>query len=1039
MNNIYDFDFYPLLILRTPSYSYQCYDDSGMQELLKDLFFRSAIYLGSANLYEALMKKDFTYEKLSEKEKLALRKYLNRMCFRPTPFGLFAGISVVEWNDKNPSLQIGSEINAHIHFSYGASVHFAEELLKEIPLSEQTFILNHLLYKAGREYRYIHYNENTNTSERDFFVDSFTETDPLTKIISYSSQEHSLQELIRFISSEFDTSEEDALSFIKQLIEKQILLSTLTPNIIGRDYLSRIASLMAQKTQHLFCLENILEKINGLNNISAQIKTADFEKSLSNLNIRTEKGDDIHRDQLYVNLEKPQISGGPGRSYQEKILDGLYCINKLMPAHPIDALEEFASAFGRKFGNRTIPLLYALDPEVGVGYAPFTENHDPSVLLSDIHVKDKRSPTSLVEWTPVHQLLMDKWTSIPFSNNGEGAMIIEKEDLVSLPSSDENNALPPSMAVLFRILDDHVYIEQAGGASALGLSGRFTLFNDSILTMTKEIARIEDTSNPDVLFADIAHINDLHTANINRRETLRDYEILLTAGSCRDFQSQILPRDLRVSLRGKKIILWSEKLQRIIIPRLSSAYNYTRSNLPVFRFLCDLQNQGIKTSFSFDLSSFFPGLIYYPRVQYRSAILQLATWHIKTEKWKSELRQGSELFQINRIGSLLKRMHLPEFISANEGDHQVILDRGKETDMQILLRMVKNKDTVVIKEFPFLHVTKQIIRDKYKRPYINQFVASLYHHHRVYNPVPYLSDNKSKPSVKRKYPPGSEWLYFKIYCHPLRSDEILIKYIKPSGMHWQTEGILKQWFFIRYRDPEYHLRVRFKIDPANTQKVVTDFARVISNLTDTGIIQNYSITIYEREVERYSSAFIEDVEKLFCASTLLVVEYLKAADDGILNWNDCTFAFISLLTLLDTFKYTLQDKGNILYHLYHSFSSEFEQTKELNSQLRKKFREVRRSFQEAAGERCSMDIPTHVLFKEMQIFKNKHILMGMRMEELPAAQKNKLVTDFIPMHLNRLFRDNQRKQEMVLYYCFWKYFFAERLRMQAATHDSGYS
>lgn len=1028
MNNVYDFKFYPSLILRTPAYSYQCYGDPEIQKLLEEPFFKSAIYLASSSLYEALKKKNFRHKELSNKEQLAVKRYLNRMCFRPTPFGLFAGFSMIKWGHQNSMLQLGQDKKAHINFSQGYSALLAGDILRSMP-SYQTFVANNSIYRVGNEYRYIRYDENSKTGDRNFYIDSFSGTEILSNILPYAKGKRTMGELVQFVMIRCETGEREAQSFVEQLIAKQIILSTLMPNITGEAYIGRVMG-FAQKIKGDFpYLSAVRSKINKLGSISHNIHKMDLGEELSDWNYSSEAADRPHSDLVYVNLENPDVHGSLSTTYQQKILDGLYCIDKLLPDYPTEALQELAAAFTRKFGLRTVPLLQALDPEAGVDYASLAVYNDAPVLFPDIQAKRGGNSLSLIEWTPVHKLLMNKWNSLVTTEDGVDYILLKKEDIEKLPDSNQEYLLPPGISVLFRTMGDKVYIEKAGGASALALSGRFTPFNESLHIINKEIAGMEAIDNPKVVFAEIAHFGDQHTANINRRETMRAYEIPIMTGSCLDNQFLIPLNDLYVNVQGGRIFLWSEKLRKSIIPRLSSAYNYTRSSLPVFRFLCDLQSQGIKTNFSFDLSFFFPGLSHYPRVQYESAILHLATWNIQREQWPGRLGQKSKEYQIAALKDWLTEIHCPKYISVNESDNQIILDHTRDTDMEMLLRAAKNKETIVIKEFPFLYVKKSIVTDEGSRPFNDQFVASLFHHEKTYEPPPPPTFFEEKPTLpKRQYLPGSEWLYFKIYCHPSRSNDLLVQYIAPPFQYWKQEGILKQWFFIHYRDPEYHVRIRANINPHSTQKLMIDINEKCASLIHDGMIHDYQIAIYARELERYGPDLIEEVEAAFCAGSIWVIKYLNATAEGDLHLDNYGFAIVSIEIMLDVFNYSLPDKETLFYQLYYSFSREFESSAALNDKLKRKFRELKGLFRQLPeiadndtlfGPSCSA---------EAAIFRNAYTLTANKINGWPMVKKNKLTGDLIHTHVNRLFPDKQRKHEMVLYYCLWRYYRSVRLR-----------
>jgi thiopeptide-type bacteriocin biosynthesis protein len=63
----------------------------------------------------------------------------------------------------------------------------------------------------------------------------------------------------------------------------------------------------------------------------------------------------------------------------------------------------------------------------------------------------------------------------------------------------------------------------------------------------------------------------------------------------------------------------------------------------------------------------------------------------------------------------------------------------------------------------------------------------------------------------RTFLPGSEWIYFKIYTGEKTADNILVKLITPILKKLQKEQQIEKWFFIRYSDPDFHLRIRLLI------------------------------------------------------------------------------------------------------------------------------------------------------------------------------------------------------------------------------------
>ena len=65
--------------------------------------------------------------------------------------------------------------------------------------------------------------------------------------------------------------------------------------------------------------------------------------------------------------------------------------------------------------------------------------------------------------------------------------------------------------------------------------------------------------------------------------------------------------------------------------------------------------------------------------------------------------------------------------------------------------------------------------------------------------------------VKRTYQLGEEWLYYKVYCGVRTANSILANEISSLTQELLSDGLIDKWFFIRYADPEKHLRLRFKL------------------------------------------------------------------------------------------------------------------------------------------------------------------------------------------------------------------------------------
>jgi len=1009
-------------MLRTPAYSYKTYSNQ-IHDILNDPYYRSAIYLASKSLYDVLEKKNFDHALLSEKEQISLRMYFNRMCFRPTPFALFSAFSSISWEPENRELVLSNIRKVHIQLD---NEFLSELITKEKPGISQRYVLNKSLYKAGDEYRYLRYGQNNENGKRDFWIDSIELTHEIKDVLSFCAKYHTKAQLINFISELFEEDIDECSCFLEELIEMQILLPELLPNITGEDYLDRTLNYQEEGNTILPQLNEIKNMITRLNDSHHLLLPENIIKTNREIRQMTDSVEN-NKSPMYVNTEMICIKGGLSQDLQAKILEGLFCIDKLSPnPQQSNALSKFVSAYKQKFDRRWIPLMTALDPEIGVGYESLAENYHSSSLMKNIQLSYCYNTEQKIEWTSSHALLLNKWNALQTANGDIPTITLDNADLENLSDHRTNLHFPPGISVLFRKVGESVYIEQAGGVTATALLGRFTPLNLNIRETVQSIAGIEVSSNPDIIFAEIVHICDPDLMNIERRDVVRQYEIPILTASTVPEKNQIPLNDLWISVPGNEIILWSKRLKKRIIPRLTSAFNYLRSDLPVFRLLCDLQCQGIKANFSFDLSNFFPDIAFYPRVQYGRAILSLASWHIRQDSLNEISRNHNVEENLLAITKFAKSTKWPRYISLNRHDHYIVIDSQNDDDLIFLTKILKKEDSAVIKEFPFIEEENQMVRDSSHNPYISQFITALYHEQKIYDAIgPEFDRSVAAKPVERKFLPGSIWSYFKIYCHPLRANELLLNHIIPLCNRWVTAGFVNQWFFIRYNDPEFHIRIRFDIDPIHSGIIIKGLNNILAPLIRVGLISNFQATVYERELERYDSGIIEFIENSFCISSSLITTFFK----NTLGIKDSYYlyemAYCSLDVLLDAFCYKEEDKVKLFNHFYMNLRSEFHITELMEDQLRRKFREIR---QVTGILQFNPIINKFNLGVEISRFEFIHKQIAKLTMDWPPDKERKLIGDLIHMHINRLFPETSGKNELIVYYCLWRQYESDQGR-----------
>lgn len=183
---------------------------------------------------------------------------------------------------------------------------------------------------------------------------------------------------------------------------------------------------------------------------------------------------------------------------------------------------------------------------------------------------------------------------------------------------------------------------------------------------------------------------------------------------------------------------------------------------------------------------------------------------------------------------------------------------------------------------------------------------------------------------------GGNWIYYKLYMGTKSADDILVEKIKPLADKFIEENIIDQWFFIRYNDPKYHLRIRFKcIRPSQLNEIISRMHNVLVPLVEESIIWKVQLDTYNKEIERYGLKTMEISEQLFFLDSIMTINYLKNFKDENLRW---LFGLKAIDDFLDLFQYQLSDKKNFMENLSNAFKAEFGRSKILNSNLSDKFR-----------------------------------------------------------------------------------------------------
>ncbi|RZM02318.1 MAG: hypothetical protein EOO88_57215, partial [Pedobacter sp.] len=380
-------------------------------------------------------------------------------------------------------------------------------------------------------------------------------------------------------------------------------------------------------------------------------------------------------------------TGGPDHNQQDDLSRAVHVLRLLSDTQQPKDLSNFIRDFRSRFDQQKVPLLKALDPDAGFVYGDMEPSMPGQHILENIPFPESVGENKTLGWHATQQFIFRLWIGDTLRDPWSPLQITD--ELVDELESQKKNPLPmpPTQALMYRSTGEHLIIESSGGVTGASLIGRFSCFTPEIHEFCQELASKELAANPEVAFADIAQQSDTHIDNINRRKSIYAYQIPLNVYPNRHAEDLLLPSELVLSLRGDELILESSRLQKRIIPRLATAYNYRNNHLPMFRLLCDLQLQGIHAGLSFSLENFFPGLPFYPRVCHGKIIFSLAKWNLKESDLEA-LKGGESFNGLKALERLRSKLNIPRYITIGGDDQQLIFDLGNVVEANFFIECI---------------------------------------------------------------------------------------------------------------------------------------------------------------------------------------------------------------------------------------------------------------------------------------------------------------------------------------------------------------
>ena len=989
-----------------------------LREIVKRPEVREALYVGSPDLETALpeWESDPTGEKGERAEK-SLVRYFARMAGRPTPYGLFAAFAtgtVAKTTELNIAPRSEAWRHTRLDMEYVSAC--VDELDKRPELRARlSYRTNSSLYTAAGRYRYVeHTFENGMRKHRLVAVDR---SEYLARVLDRASAAPAKLSELAGLLVEDDITLAEAEVFVNELIDTQLLVSELEPEVTGPEPVP----LLVERLQRLQGAGDVAATLVGVQASIAAIDRSplgadpalyrEVVKQLEPLGVK------INAGRLFqVDLARPAAGSTLGTAVLSEIERAVRLLHRLAPRPREDALARFKQQFQTRYEGREVPLVEVLDEEGGIGFdrsnAPQAE---ASPLLAGVPLG--QAVEEGLRFESLHALLLGKLIKAEREHLREVSLTTAELDKVGLK---EEGLLPGTFAVMCSLAassqealakgEFRVQLQVASGPSGARLLGRFCHADADLTNRVIEHLKVEESQRPDAIYAEIVHLPEGRVGNIMMRPQLRDHEIAFLGRSGAAEDKQIPLSDLMVSIAGDRVVLRSRRLNREVIPRLSCAHNWSFRSIGAYRFLCILQNQGLAQVSHFDWGPL--GVApYLPRLVSGRTVLARARWQLSEEDVKS-LDGGFEAVQ-----KLRARFEMPRFVELSEGDNELPIDLDNPLSVECAIPLMKKGRPTLTEMLPG---PDELIAVGPDGRYVQELVIPFVTETKLSAPqIGGEIDRRPAATVVRTLIPGSEWLYARIACGTASGDHILSDVVAPLARELVASGAARKWFFIRYADPDWHLRVRFQGDPERlASEVLPALSAAVRPLLGEGAVSALRLDTYEREVERYGGdEAIGLAEDFFWIDSEAVLDILGSLEGDLgldARWR---FGLVGSDRLLDDLGFDLPKKLALAREMRDGLRKEFKADSATLKAIAEVFRRERDPLlallRGTAGDfQPGLDALTARSKRLARPFAELRSLQAAGRLTAPMEQ---IATSYVHMHLNRILRSAHRAQELVIY------------------------
>ena len=905
----YDARHSPLIAGRVPllpiSAITEIFSDPSPLEALKRLIKKEqmvqhALRIASKDLSDALDPWLRGEQLQSRKAPLRALAYVDRMASRPTPFGILAGIGIVETGEAG-TLSIDE---AARRTCTRADMGLLSEMVAALETGAErgniSYVTNWAAIARGDRLYVTNValtsvlNDGAEATAAQIPV-SLKNTAAVQFVRGLARTPRTRDDLSKSLAERFDVTREEAAQVIERLIQAGVLISELRASPVGDPiaYLRERLRVVDPRTGER--LDEAIRQAKSLDATPLSTRSAQQYSEVEKSFVALCQGSNERPVQIDM------ISPFRGQLPTAVLVEIERYAEYLVRFSRVATMEKFRKRFEERYegSERMVPLLELVNPNIGLGVPEPLEYED---LGSSGAQRDRLVMRLACEATRAGLVEIE----------------LSEADLEQLAAPVGNEPLPVTTEVGFGIaatspdeltrgnfeLTPVAFLATDRAARSLG---RFAhLFDANQQARIRDAARLglEDGA----VTAELSYVlSAARMYNVIIRPAFFDALLPIGVGEVGDGDT-IAPDDLWVGIDRNRFFLWSLSRSRRVIPRESHLLNTAQAAPNLCKFLALVDSDGRR-----NLQRFYWGaawrLTYLPRVRAGKTILSFRRWCFACKEIGSSVQDAQRALERWR-----ELWSMPRYVFLTERDNRLLIDLDSEIAAELVYDQIDTSNDVFFFEEAPSDPEGTWLQGSSGR-YTAEFVATLVR--RSAAPSPPMPSTPVFVTARRRFGLGSAWLYMKIYLGEQAFDDFLQRALVPQLHDLVRSDRVDRWFFLRYADPQPHLRVRLRATDEFGSEVRERVVAAAEAWLQKDRVLRYAFDTYDPEYERYGGEdSLQAVEQFFYADSEVCAEQLSrtrdstdarvaAAVESFLPFVTC----VELMTLvLEAFKDVLRRK-----------------------------------------------------------------------------------------------------------------------------------